>query len=111
MNELYKIRNILTLHYRILKGRFSPVGQQGSPIKIGIKFLFSFQLNNNLEITFETEISAQTVYSENVEQPMKWNTSLPLQVKRTVPSGISPLPYLNKLLFKFNFKCHSSRVT
>ncbi len=49
MNELYKIRNILTLHYRILKGRFSPVGQQGSPIKIGLKFLFSFQLTKKFD--------------------------------------------------------------
>lgn len=58
--------------------------------------------------TFETEISAQTVYSENVEHPMKWKTSFPLQVKRTVPSGISPLPYSQKnynLNLKSNLEC------
>lgn len=37
-----------------------------------------------------SEMSATTVYSEKVLVPMKWNTFLPLQVKREVPSGIRP---------------------
>lgn len=43
-------------------------------------------------LTFATEISATTVYSEKVEHPMKWNNVFPLQVNREVPSGISPCP-------------------
>ena len=42
--------------------------------------------------TLATDISATTVYSVKVLQPMKWNKSFPLQWKRTVPSGIRPLP-------------------
>lgn len=44
--------------------------------------------------TLAREISATTVYSENVLQPMKWNRLLPLQEKRDVPSGIKPLPWV-----------------
>lgn len=45
--------------------------------------------------TLAREISATTVYSENVLQPMKWNRLLPLQEKRVVPSGIKPLPWVS----------------
>lgn len=37
-------------------------------------------------------MSATTVYSEKVEQPMKCAIVCPLHVKRDVPSGIKPLP-------------------
>jgi len=43
-------------------------------------------------LTLAMEISATTVYSLNVEQPMKWYKDLPLHVKRVVPSGIKPWP-------------------
>lgn len=42
--------------------------------------------------TFAREMSATTVYSENVEHPMKWARVLPLQVNLEVPSGITPRP-------------------
>lgn len=40
--------------------------------------------------TLQTLISWTTVYSLNVETPMKWRISLPLQLKRDVPSPINP---------------------
>lgn len=42
--------------------------------------------------TLAREMSATTVYSENVLVPMKWNTCFPLQVKREVLSGSRPWP-------------------
>lgn len=45
-----------------------------------------------------TDISATTVYSLNVDVPMKWNTFCPLQVKRDVPSGITPCPWVVRIL-------------
>lgn len=45
--------------------------------------------------TLAREISATTVYSENVLHPMKWKRLLPLQEKRLVPSGIKPLPWVS----------------
>ena len=39
-----------------------------------------------------TEYLLTTVYCEKVEQPMKWRSSLPLHLKRLVPSGMTPLP-------------------
>lgn len=47
--------------------------------------------------TATTEISATTVYCEKVEQPMKWRRSLPLHLKRVVPSGICPLPWVARI--------------
>lgn len=42
--------------------------------------------------TLAREMSATTVYSENVLVPMKWNSCFPLQVKREVLSGSRPWP-------------------
>lgn len=54
--------------------------------------------------TFAREMSATTVYSEKVEQPMKCAIVCPLHVKRDVPSGIKPLPWVSRiLLHKFVF--------
>lgn len=44
--------------------------------------------------TLAREMSATTVYSEKVLVPMKWNTCFPLQVKREVPSGSRPWPWV-----------------
>src|ERR1700753_3415282 len=49
-------------------------------------------------VTFTQLISATTVYCENVLVPMKCRSSLPLQVKRGVPSGITPLPCVARIL-------------
>lgn len=43
-------------------------------------------------LTFVTETSATTVYSENVEHPIKWNNFFPLHENLDVPSGIYPWP-------------------
>lgn len=43
-----------------------------------------------IELTLAIEISATTVYSLNVEVPMKWYNCFPLQVNLDVPSGITP---------------------
>lgn len=43
-------------------------------------------------------MSATTVYWLKVDVPMKWSSSLPLQVKREVPSGITPLPCVARIL-------------
>ena len=51
-------------------------------------------------------MSATTVYSEKVEQPMKWARVCPLQVNLEVPSGIKPLPCVTRiLLHKFVLGC------
>lgn len=47
-----------------------------------------------LGFTLAREISATTVYSEKVLQPIKWKRLLPLQEKRLVPSGIRPRPWV-----------------
>ena len=49
--------------------------------------------NTTEQYTLATEISAQTVYSEKVEHPMKWKMSFPLHLNRVIPSGINPLLY------------------
>src|SRR4051794_10592039 len=45
-----------------------------------------------------TEMSATTVYCENVDVPMKWSRSLPLHLKRDVPSGMTPFPCVARIL-------------
>lgn len=45
-----------------------------------------------------SDTSATTVYSENTEQPIKWYKVFPLQVKRDVPSGMTPLPWVLRIL-------------
>eukprot|EP00438_Fugacium_kawagutii_P001031 Skav205839 [mRNA] locus=scaffold160:424215:428029:- [translate_table: standard] len=48
--------------------------------------------------TLAHEMSATTVYSEKVEQPMKCLISLPAaSVNRLVPSGITPLPWVPRI--------------
>ena len=37
--------------------------------------------------TFARAISGMTVYSANVDVPMKWRIGSPLRVRRVVPSG------------------------
>ena len=54
-------------------------------------------------VIFASEISATTVYSENVEHPMKWKigTRVPSAftlVKRDVPSGMKPWPWVLRIL-------------
>src|ERR1700742_3604044 len=48
--------------------------------------------------TATTEMSATTVNWENVDVPIKWSSSLPLHLKRDVPSGITPLPCVARIL-------------
>lgn len=65
-----------------------------------------------LSLTLHNEISATTVYSENVDVPIKWYISLPLQLKRVVPSGITPFPcviriFWHKFVFGFLQNLHS----
>lgn len=38
------------------------------------------------------------MYWENVEVPMKCNNSLPLHLNREVPSGMTPLPWVARIL-------------
>jgi len=62
--------------------------------------------------TFATEISATTVYSLKVEHPMKWKISLPLHLKRLLPSGMIPTPWvarirLQRLVFGERQNLHS----
>lgn len=45
-----------------------------------------------LALTLATDISDTTVYSEKLEQPMKWKIFWPRAVNREVPSGMTPLP-------------------
>ena len=45
-----------------------------------------------------TEMSATTVYCEKVDVPMKCRRSLPLHLKREVPSGMTPLPWVARIL-------------
>ena len=42
--------------------------------------------------TFASAISGITVYSANVEVPMKWRIGSPSRPSRVVPSGRNPLP-------------------
>jgi len=54
--------------------------------------------------TFAREISAITVYSEKVEQPIKCAIVCPLHMKRDVPSGIKPLAWVSRIfLHRFVF--------
>src|SRR5690349_8282089 len=48
--------------------------------------------------TATTEMSATTVYCENVDVPIKCSRSLPLQRNRPVPSGMTPLPCVARIL-------------
>ena len=52
-----------------------------------------------LASTLAHEISATTVYSAKVLQPMKWCTGVPsaASVKRVVPSGITPWPCVARM--------------
>jgi len=43
-------------------------------------------------LTLANDISGNTVYSLNVEVPMKCSKVFPLQENLLVPSGITPLP-------------------
>ena len=45
-----------------------------------------------------TEISATTVYWEKVDVPIKWRRSLPLHLNLEVPSGMTPLPWVARIL-------------
>src|ERR1700712_2306250 len=45
-----------------------------------------------------TEMSATTVYCEKVLVPMKCSSSLPWHLKRELPSGITPLPCVARIL-------------
>lgn len=53
--------------------------------------------NGAFLFTLASEIAATTVYSVNVEVPIKWNTGLPLHVKREVPSGKTPRPWVSRM--------------
>src|SRR5689334_1904674 len=46
---------------------------------------------------FASAISGNTVYSENVEVPMKCRICLPFFENRLVPSGMSPLPCVARI--------------
>ena len=61
-------------------------------------FLFFF--SPWTRVTLAREISATTVYCENVEQPIKWAKVFPLQVNREVPSGMRPLPWVARILLQ-----------
>lgn len=55
-------------------------------------------LSNGADLsTLASEMAATTVYSENVDVPMKWNRLFPLHVKRDVPSGITPRPCVSRM--------------
>lgn len=55
-------------------------------------------------LTLANEIAATTVYSANVDVPMKWWMVSPLHVKRLVPSGMTPLPCVSRIFeHKFVF--------
>lgn len=53
--------------------------------------------NGALLSILANEMDATTVYSENVDVPMKWYKVLPLHVKRDVPSGITPCPWVLRI--------------
>ena len=55
---------------------------------------------NSIPLTFAIDISQTTVYCAKVEQPIKWKSCLPLQVKREVPSGMTPLPCVALILLQ-----------
>ena len=46
-------------------------------------------------LTLANEISGSTVYPLNVEVPMKCSNVFPLQENLLVPSGITPLPWVD----------------
>ncbi|KAL2260927.1 hypothetical protein VTK26DRAFT_4929 [Humicola hyalothermophila] len=48
--------------------------------------------------TATTEMSATTVYWLKVEVPMKWRMSWPRARKRLVPSGMTPRPWVARIL-------------
>ena len=50
-----------------------------------------------LGVMATTEMSATTVYCEKVEVPMKCRRSWPLHLKREVPSGMTPLPWVARM--------------
>lgn len=50
------------------------------------------------DVMATTEMSATTVYCEKVDVPMKCSRSLPLHLKREVPSGMTPLPWVARIL-------------
>ena len=48
-----------------------------------------------VSITLAMEISGNTVYSLNVDVPIKWKRVCPRQENREVPSGITPCPWVS----------------
>jgi hypothetical protein len=52
-----------------------------------------------MHLTLATLHSERTVYSANVLVPMKWKMVEPsrLRVKRLVPSGMTPLPWVERI--------------
>src|SRR5262245_26145247 len=48
-------------------------------------------------LIFASAISGSTVYSENVDVPMKCRICLPFFEKRLEPSGIKPLPWVARI--------------
>ena len=50
------------------------------------------------DVMATTDMSATTVYWEKVDVPMKWRSDLPLHLKREVPSGITPFPWVALIL-------------
>lgn len=69
-----------------------------------LRVIKNFNDYESMYSTFAREMSATTVYSEKVEQPIKCASVCPLHVKRDVPSGIKPLPWVSRiLLHKFVF--------
>ena len=50
-----------------------------------------------LSVIATTEMSATTVYCEKVEVPMKWSRSFPFDLKREVPSGMTPFPCVARI--------------
>ncbi len=51
-----------------------------------------------LSVMATTEMSATTVYCEKVLVPMKCSRSLPRALNREVPSGMTPLPWVARIL-------------
>ncbi len=67
-------------------------------------------------LIFAALISAMTVYSEKVEQPMKWKMGVPsLVVNRDVPPGMCPAPCVlrmvgHKVVFGYAQKMHFALI-
>lgn len=55
-------------------------------------------LKSQCGLIFAAEIAAMTVYSLNVEQPIKWKISFPSFENLVVPSGITPFPCVDLIL-------------